>query len=312
MRTCIGLMEEALASLARGDVILPLRPTLRIPDSDNTYSLMPVYSKTLGAIGTKLITVFPGNHGTEYDSHQGAVVLIDGEHGSPLALMDAASITAIRTAAVSAVATRLLARRDARTLVLLGSGVQARTHMDAMLAVHPFERIVVWSRRPEHASAFVQERAVKTRARVEVGDSAEAAVRDGDVICTVTASNEPVLRGRWLRRGTHLNVVGSSLPNVREVDTDAVRMSRVFVDRIESAVNEAGDLIIPMREGAFSERDIAGEVGQILTGSISGRGADDEITMFKSLGLAIEDLASAHFLYGAAKGAKRGTWVDFG
>src|SRR5688572_2797466 len=157
MRDCITLMEGALASLAKGEVMLPLRPMLKLPDSPNVYALMPAYSRSLQAIGTKFITVFPGNHGTDLDSHQGAIVLIDGERGNIQAIVDAASVTAIRTAAVSGVATKLLARRDAQVLAILGSGVQARTHFDAMMAARPFKRVRIWSRRPEHAEALVGE-----------------------------------------------------------------------------------------------------------------------------------------------------------
>src|SRR5947207_1099177 len=193
MRKCIDLMADALASLARGEVILPLRPVLRVPDSPNAFALMPAYSKSLRAIGAKLITVFPGNHGTDLDSHQGAVVLFDGERGNVLALIDAASITAIRTAAVSGVATRLLATENARTLAILGSGVQARTHIDAMLAVRPFDKIRLWSRNADHARALAQS---TEREGVEfiVAREAETAVRSADVVCTVTASRAPVLR----------------------------------------------------------------------------------------------------------------------
>jgi alanine dehydrogenase len=309
MRKCIELMEDALASLARGEVILPLRPVLRIPDSPNAFALMPAYSRSLQAIGTKLITVFPGNHGTELDSHQGAVLLFDGERGSLLAMMDATSITAIRTAAVSGLATRLLARDDAETLAILGSGAQASTHIKAMMAVRQFKNVRVWSRNPDHARALASRAGWSHDA---VARDAKSAVRDADVVCTVTASREPVLRGEWLRPGTHVNAVGASLPTARELDTDAVRRARVFVDRRESALNEAGDLLIPMTEGAISADHIVAEIGELLTGSAVGRQNDKEVTLFKSLGLAVEDLASARYLYGRARGERAGTWVDFG
>jgi len=309
MQKCIELMEQALASLTRGEVLLPLRPVLRIPDSQNVYALMPAYSKSLRAIGTKLITVFPGNHGTELDSHQGAVALIDGERGNLKALMDAASITEIRTAAVSGVATKLLARKDAKTVAILGAGVQGRSHVDAMLAARPFERVIIWSRNTSHAPALAKE---KTRAGVQtiVSDSAESAVRQADVVCTVTASREPVLEGEWLKPGAHVNAVGASIPTARELDTAAVKKSRVFVDRRESAANEAGDIIIPMKEGAIGADHLV-ELGELLVGSTKGRANDSEITLFKSLGLAIEDLASAQFLFDEASAKRVGTWIEF-
>ena len=311
MQKCIELMEDAFRSLARGEVILPLRPVLRIPDSSNVFALMPAYSKSLRAIGTKLITVYPGNHGTDLDSHQGAVLLLDGERGNPLAMIDAASITAIRTAAVSGVATRLLAPKDAATVAILGSGVQGRAHVDAMLAIRPFKRVVVWSRDVEHAKSLAAAASKQHGIKVDVAPAVESAVREAEVVCTVTASREPVLRGAWLRPGAHVNAVGASMPNARELDTEAVRRSRVFVDRRESALNEAGDLLIPMREGAITADHIVAEIGDVLTGAAEGRRSPAEITLFKSLGLAIEDLASAHFLYGRAKSEQAGTWVEF-
>ena len=311
MPKCIELMEGALASLARGEVVLPLRPMIRIPDSRNVYGVMPAYSAALKAIGTKLISVFPDNHGSTLDSHQGAVALFDGTNGSMVGLMEAASITAIRTAAVSAVATKLLARKDAGTVAILGAGAQGHTHVDAMLAARPFTRVIVWSRTPAHAHALVESAAKHHDVTFEVSGSAAAAVGNADVVCTVTASREPILEGAWLRDGTHINAVGAALPSARELDTSAVRRSRVFVDRRESAANEAGELIIPMKEGAFAMTDIVAEIGELLIGTAKGRRDDREITLFKSLGIAVEDLACAHWLYERATADKIGTTVEF-
>ena len=310
MQKCIGLMADALVSLARGEVILPLRPVIRIPDSPNAFALMPAYSKSLRAIGTKLISVFPGNHGTAVDSHQGAVLLFDGETGSLLAMMDAASITAIRTAAVSGVATRLLARKDASTLAILGSGVQARAHLDAMFAVRAFRKVLVWSRDLGHARALVATADPGRPADFEAVADAKMAVERADVVCTVTAAREPVLRGEWLRPGTHVNAVGASLATARELDTETVKRARVFVDRRESALNEAGDLLIPMKEGAISADHIIAEIGELLNGHNAGRQNDSEITVFKSLGIAVEDLAAAHYLHDHARREGTGTWVE--
>jgi len=308
MQQCIGLMEDALASLARDEVLLPLRPVLRIPDSPNVFALMPAYSKSLRAIGTKFISVYPGNHGTEFDSHQGAVILVDGEHGNVLALMDAASITAIRTAAVSAVATKLLARKGATTLAILGAGVQGHSHFHAMLAARAFKRVLVWSRNARHAAELAGS---YTGPEMIVATDAESAVREADVICAVTASREPVLKGEWLKPGAHVNAVGASIPTARELDTQAVKRARVYVDRRESALSEAGDLLIPMKEGAIGADHIIAEIGELLIGSASGRGSDTDVTVFKSLGLAIEDLACAHFLHREATARKKGAWVEF-
>lgn len=312
MPVCIGLMEEALASLARGEVVLPLRPVLRVPDSPNVFALMPAYSASLPALGAKLITVFPENHGTGRDSHQGVVALFDAAHGGIAAIMDAASITAIRTAAASGLATKVLANPGAKTLAVLGSGVQARTHIEAMLAVRPFERISIWSRTAHRAAALAtRARAgIASHADVVVAASAQHAVDGADVICTVTASREPVLRGAWLHPGAHVNAVGASIPTARELDTPAVARARLFVDRRESALNEAGDVLIPMREGAFGADHIRAELGEVIIGKAKGRVRSEDITLFKSLGIAVEDLACARFLYDEAGRLGTGTWVE--
>jgi alanine dehydrogenase len=308
MPTCIGLMEAALASLARGEVIHPLRPVVPVPDTKNVFAVMPAYSSSLGAFATKIISVFPDNHGTALDSHQGLVALFDGERGNPVALMDASSITAIRTAAVSGVATKLLSRKGATRLAILGAGVQARTHFEAMLAAHAFEHVVFWNRDRDKALRL-RDRA-RERVQSDVAATPRDAVRGADVVCTVTASREPVVHGEWLMPGAHVNAVGASLRTTRELDTDAVRRSRIYVDRRESALNEAGDLLIPIQEGAITADAIVGEIGEVLIGRVQGRRNDTEVTLFKSLGLAVEDLACAHFLYDAATRAEVGTRVE--
>lgn len=310
MPKCIAMMAEALGSLARGEAVMPLRTVLRVPDSQNAFAVMPAYSSSLGALGAKLITVFPDNHGTELDSHQGVVTLFDGKRGNLVAIIDAASITAVRTAAVSGLATKLLARPDARHAVILGSGVQGRTHVEAMLAAMPFETIRIWSRRPERAERLAAEFGTGTRAQVSATDDVEKAVRGADVVCTVTASREPVLRGAWLRPGTHVNAVGASVPTARELDTEAVRRSRIFVDRRESALNEAGDILIPMREGAITADAVVAELGDVYVGKAQGRRDNADITLFKSLGLAIEDLVCAAYLAGQGTRDGGGSWID--
>ena len=309
MPTCIELMEAALTSLARGEVTLPLRPVIRIPEG-NAFAVMPAHSRSLRAVGAKLISVFPGNHGTDLDSHQGVVTLFDGGNGRLLAIMDAASITAIRTAAVSAVATKLLARSDARTVAILGAGVQGRTHIEAMLAIRPFKKLSIWSRDPNHSRSLAIDVATKNAIVIETPARAEDAVRGADVVCTVTASREPILKGEWLKSGAHINAVGASMQTTRELDTEAVKRARIFVDRRESALNEAGDLLIPMNEGAITADAIVAEIGELLAGGATARRRDDEITLFKSLGLAVEDLACAHYLHGRAMADGGGTWVE--
>jgi ornithine cyclodeaminase len=312
MQACIETMAATLAAMGRGETILPLRQVLMLPDKLGAFAAMPAYVPTSAAVGLKSITVFPGNHGTEFDSHQGAVLLFETRHGSLLAVMDASSITAVRTAAVSGVATRLLARSDAGDLALLGTGVQALTHLEAIRLVRPLRRVRAWSRDPEHVRSFVERARRRLGLTVEAAASARAAVEGADLVCTVTSSREPVLQGEWLAPGTHVSAVGSSLPSARELDTAAVSRSRLFVDRRESTLNEAGDFLIPKREGAIDDGHIVAELGELLLGVHPGRESETEITVFKSLGLAVEDVAAARLVYDNAVKAGAGTRVELG
>jgi len=273
---------------------------------------MPAYLGSPPAIGLKCITVFPGNHGTDLDSHQGAVLLFETKRGSLLAVMDASSITAIRTAAVSGVATRLLARADAGDLALLGTGVQALTHLEAMAHARRLRRVRAWSRSPDHVRAFAQRAARSLGLAVQAAASAREAVEGADLVCTVTSSREPVLKGEWLAPGAHVNAVGASLASARELDTPAVARARFFVDRRESALHEAGDFLIPRAEGAVDDGHIRGELGDLLLGRVPGRQAESEVTVFKSLGLAVEDVAAARLIYDNALAAGAGTRVELG
>jgi alanine dehydrogenase len=309
MAKAIELMEAALASLARGEVIHPLRPVVPVPDTKNLFAVMPAYSSELKAFATKIISVYPGNHGTTFDSHQGLVALFDGEHGTPIAVMDASSITAIRTAAVSAVATKVLAREESHRLAIIGAGVQARTHIEAMLAVRRFDSVAIWSRDRAHAEQLMDGTRWDQGVKCRVADTVERAVADADVVCTVTAARDPVLRGEWLKPGTHVNAVGASLKTTRELDSAAVKRARIYVDRRESALNEAGDLLIPIQEGAITRDAIVGELGEVLIGAVTGRRSSEEVTLFKSLGLAVEDLACARYLHATAERASAGTRV---
>jgi len=312
MDECIDVMARALETLGRGDGINPLRTGMLLPEKVGLLGLMPSYLADPPAVGIKVVTVFPGNHGTAFDSHQGAVLLFDMEHGSLRAVIDASSITAIRTAAVSGLATRLLARENAGDLALLGTGVQARTHLEAMLAVRPLRRVRAWSPTPEHRARFAEEQSARHGIEVEATASAEEAVRGADIICTVSAARQPILLGEWLQPGTHINAAGSSIKSTRELDTAAVVMSELFVDRRESTLNEAGDFLFPKQEGAIDDDHIKGEIGELLLGDCAGRRSDEEITLFKSLGLGVEDLAAAHHIYRRAVDRGVGVRSEFG
>ncbi|HUE96807.1 MAG TPA: ornithine cyclodeaminase family protein [Longimicrobiaceae bacterium] len=306
MAECIEAMSDALLATARGEVTLPLRQVVLLPGGRGALASMPAVAPALG-LGVKVITVLPGNHGSTYPSHQGAVLLFGHEHGELQAIVDAGELTAIRSAAVSGVATRLLAREDASDLALLGSGVQARTHLAAMRAVRTLERVRVWSPTRANREAFAERESGRHGIPVEPVGSAEAAVRGADLVCTVTAATAPVLRGEWLSPGVHVNAVGASLPSARELDTEAVRRGRLFVDRRESTVHESGDYLIPLRAGSIGEDHIVAELGEILDGTAAGRRGPDEITLFKSLGIAIEDLAAARLLADRARAERAGS-----
>ena len=266
MRECIELMAETLATLAKGEAVQPLRSMMRIPTG--ILGVMPAYLNPGKALGIKVISVFPGNHGTELDSHQGAVLYFEGEHGSLKAVLDASAVTAIRTAAVSGLATRLLARPDASDLAILGAGVQALTHLEAMLAVRPVKRVRVWNRTLEHAQDFAARQTTRLGVPIEATPTAEAAVRGAELICTVTGSREPVLKGSWLSPGAHINAAGSSVAAARELDTSAVVRAKLFIDRRESTLNEAGDFLAPKKEGAIGDDHIRGEIGDLVLGRI--------------------------------------------
>jgi len=312
MNECMAAMAEALTAISSGKALNPLRQILHLPDKRGLLGLMPSYLEDLNAVGLKVVSVIHDNKGDPYDSHQGAVLVFEAEHGCLQAIIDASAITAIRTAAVSGVATRLLAREDAVELAILGSGVQAHTHVDAMLAARRIKKVRVWSPNPDHVQAFVRNISGRYDTLVAPANNALDAVKDADIVCTTTSAREPVLMGDWLTAGAHINAVGSSIPLARELDTAAVAKSRLFVDRRESTLNEAGDFLIPKKEGIISDHHIQGEIGEILSGKVAGRQTYKEITLFKSLGLAVEDVASGHYIYQKALEKGLGAWVEFG
>jgi ornithine cyclodeaminase len=308
MPECIEVMAEALAALARGEVYQPLRSIVRAEGAAGFLGLMPAYrGGSSPAYALKEICLFPGNPARGLDTHLGGVLLHSGETGELLAIMNASAITAIRTAAVSALATRLLAREDARVLAIVGAGVQARSHLRAIPCVRPIDEVRIVSRTRSKAEAVAA-----NDGRVRVVDTIEQAVRGADVVVTVTSSREPVIRREWIEVGTHINAAGSSVAGARELDAATVAAASLFVDRRESTVNESGDYLGALREGAISGPEhIRAELGEILTGKVAGRTSRDEITLFKSLGIAIEDLASAAFLFDKAGRLGRGTTVEF-
>ncbi|MEP6778680.1 MAG: ornithine cyclodeaminase family protein [Gemmatimonadaceae bacterium] len=315
MAECIDVMADALKSVTEGASILPLRTVIALPETRNAFASMPaVLGKGVSAaIGAKLITVFPGNDATPFDSHIGVVLLFDAKHGALQAVADASSITSIRTAAVSGLATRLLATENATELAILGAGVLAVTHLDAMLTVRPIKRVRVWSRSGSRAYDFAtQARLNHENLEIVVCEQARDAVSGANVVCTVTSSREPVLEGAWLTPGTHVNAVGASIKTARELDSAAVKMSRLFADKRESLMAEAGDFLIPKSEGLIDDTHILGELGELVLNRVAGRTDENQITLFKSLGLAVEDVAALRHIYEKAKVANAGKEMAFG
>ena len=302
MDECIAAMEGALASLARAELHNPLRFVVRPPGEPTLMGLMPAHrAGPDAAYSLKVVCIAPANAALGLDLHQGFVALFDGATGTTRALMNASAITSIRTAAVSGVATKLLARPGSRTLAILGAGIQARAHLEAMRAVLPFEEVRVWSRTPGRAAELDG---------VQEAHSVEEALRGADVVVTATTAREPIVSREWLAEGAHVNAVGSSIPTTRELDTRTMADAALFVDRRESTLNEAGDYLFAMREGAIGPDHIRAELGEILIGEAEGRRDDSELTVFKSLGLAVEDLAAAEHVLGRAEAENVGIEVE--
>ncbi|HET9242065.1 MAG TPA: ornithine cyclodeaminase family protein [Gaiella sp.] len=305
MESCIEAMQDALGALARDELTMPLRTVFRATESE-LLGLMPAYRGGPAPLfSLKEIVVAPANSQRGLDPHQGAVLLHDGTTGVLRAILNASAITEIRTAAVSAVATRLLARPGARRVAILGSGVQGRSHAQAMRAVIGDAELRVWSPTAAHAEALALE------AHGVVCGSVEEALDGADVVCTCTAAREPIVRRSWLRPGAHVNAVGSSVRAARELETDVIGAASVFVDRRESTLNESGDWLRAAEELGLGPEHILAELGEVIVGAHPGRRDDDELTVFKSLGLAVEDLAAAAFCVERARERAVGVEVPF-
>src|ERR1043166_3492091 len=312
MHDCIELKADARAALARGEVFQPLRTITRPPDARGLLGLMAAYrGGERGAFGLKAICVFPGNPAQGKDAHQGAVMLFSRETGELLALMNASEITALRTAAVSAVATRLLARDEAEDLAIIGAGVQARTHLMALACVRSIKHARVACRNFQHAQRLAGEMQGRVSFPIEPVQTNEDAVRGADIIVTATSSQQPVINKDWISAGAHVNAIGTHSPSSREVDTATMGVARIFVDRRESALNESGDYLLAAKEGVVTPDSILAEIGELLIGTKPGRNSESEITLFKSLGLAIEDVACADYLFKKATTNNTGTWVNW-
>jgi len=312
MRDCIDVMSKALADLTRGEMLQPLRMVVRPPEARGVMAMMPAYrSGPTTAFGLKAICFFYGNSAFNIDAHQGCVLLSSGETGELLAIMNATAITAIRTAAVSALAARLLSREDAHELAIVGSGGQARMHLRSFSAVRQIKRARVVSLNPDHPKELAGEIQNELPFPVEPMTNVEETLKDADLIVTATSARQPVVRREWISAGAHVTAIGTYSPESREIDSATMAAARIFVDLRESALNEAGDYILAAREGLITRDSIVAEIGEVLLGQAPGRTSNEEITLFKSLGLAIEDLACAEYLFEKAKVEGVGTWVPW-
>jgi ornithine cyclodeaminase/alanine dehydrogenase-like protein (mu-crystallin family) len=308
MSDLIPAMRDALAGFSRGDVVQPVRPTLKIEPAGGYYSVMPAHLRDRqgGALGMKSVTFFPSNAGGPFPTHLATVLLLDPTTGALVALLDGRFITEMRTAAVTAVSVDLLARRDARHLAILGSGVQARSHLEAVGLVRRLESVRVWSRTAAHAARFAAEMAGTVSCRLETAATVRDAMRGADIVVAVTAAREPITDAAWLEPGMHLCAVGSSAPDMRELDAETVARARVFVDSRSAAEVEAGDLLLARRDGRIGPNHVVAELGEVAAGA-AGRRTADEITLFKSLGLAVEDVVTARLAVARATELSIGT-----
>jgi len=309
MRELVPLMERTLAAFSTGGAVQPVRTIVPVEAHGGFLAVMPAYLGADAALGLKAVAFYPRNAARALPTHLATILLLEPETGALQAVMDGRLITELRTAAVSAAATRHLARQAVRVLAILGAGVQARSHLEALREVCAPGEVRVWTRTRANAERFSAAVREQLGVTVRVTPSAVEAARGADVICTVTGSQTPVLEGRWLVAGAHINAVGAARPEWRELDTEAVVRSRLFVDSRAGAVAEAGDIIGPIREGTISEAHIQAEIGEVFAGRHPGRTNPEEITLFKSLGMAVEDVATARFAYQQA--LARGVGEEF-
>lgn len=308
MADCIPIVSRAMRTVSRGGAQLPLRIGARVPGTPNLVATMPGYLAEPASLGAKVIAVYPANAQRGLSSHMGVVVLFDPQEGVPIAMVDAAAITGLRTAAASAVATNVLARTDAADLAVLGTGEQAAAHVHAMAEVRKLRSVRVWGRSPEKANAFAARESVRLGLRIAVSTTVEEAVSGASIVCTTTSSREPILEGEWIAPGTHVNLVGASSVDAREASDSLVMMSRYFVDFRPSALAQAGELHAALGQfGAQMAAHIRGEIGEVLNGTAAGRTQEDEVTVYKSLGIAAQDLAVAHVVYERARQSGVGT-----
>jgi alanine dehydrogenase len=311
MAQAIEVVETAMKTTSAGGATLPLRTAIPV-GGQNLMGIMPGSMSDPACFGVKLVSLFPRNPAQGQSSHRGAMILFEPETGGAISVMDASLLTAVRTAAASGVATRALARPDARTLTILGNGEQAEHHLDAMLSVRDISEVRITGRDQAHLDVFAQKMSKRHAGlTISTGTDIQGAVHDADIICTTTAASDPILKGDWIAKGCHLNVIGSSVPTKREVDDDTVLRSSVWVDYLPSALAQAGELVDMIKAGQITEDHILGEIGAHLNGAVRGRANADEITLYRSLGIAAQDLSAALYVTEQAQAQNIGQNADF-
>lgn len=311
MPEAIEVVADVMKGVSARTAELPLRSAVPVGGA-NKMGVMPGAIADPACFGVKLVSLFPDNPARGLSSHRGAIVLFEAETGGAVAMMDASLLTAVRTAAASAVATRALAREDAESLAIIGYGEQAEHHLAAMLAVRPIKRVAVAGRSAEKAAAFAAQAAAEyPEVDFSSGTDLHTAVASADIVCTVTASPTPIVQGDWVKPGAHVNIVGSSIPTMREVDDRMVERGAIWVDYTPSTLAQAGEIVDMIAEGTFRDSDLKGEIGSLLAGDIAGRSGADQITVYRSLGVAAQDLAAAHHVLTRARAEGRGQPVTF-
>lgn len=308
---CIDALEAAMQAVSNDGTIMPLRQYMDIPGGEGKFTLMPGYLNNPTSFGVKIVSKFPREPDSPYGSHVGAVVVFDPDLGIPLAIMDAAELTAIRTASASALATKILARKNSEVLTILGTGAEALHHARSIVCVREITAIRIWGRTREHAEKLAGTIKEELGVAVEVMSSVQEAIRDADIVCTTTSAKKPFLKGEWLTPGTHVNLVGAAVISAAEADTDVVTRSRFFVDSRASAMAQAGELNAAIKAGLVDETHVLAELGELLQAPKTGRLTDQDITVYKSLGVVAQDLAAGLKAYEAAQVANIGMELDW-
>lgn len=316
-KACIAGLRNAMISVSQGRAVLPLRPTMMVPETPGKLVLMPGYLDPGSApqdrsFGVKIVSKFPREKNDPNGTHVGMVVLFDAAQGLPLALMDGGRLTAIRTASATALATDVLARKDASTALFMGHGEEAEHHLHALLAVRPLETVLVWGRAPARAQAFIDKmQGAAPSVKMHVAANAQDAAAQADIICTLTSAPTPIFKGAWLKPGTHINMVGAAMASSAEVDSDTVIRSRWYTDYKPSLDAQGGEWINAKEAGLIDDSHLVGEIGTVLAGGAPARQSDDEITAYKSLGVTAQDLCAAQLANAAAQHADIGQIINW-